>query len=175
MVESLPDHVPIEIDQKDIDLLINALDLMGFSFTPMQILRTGVVFSKVKQIKFNNQLVELHVRIYHNGKITAEFEPRRLRNPIKHIFSASYSAHEWVISVLKENSIDYHINEGLRFIYNMQVPDDFPFRINELLKFMVGCIFHYPLGLGWMIWYRLRKHFFHSVFQIESQFPNEQS
>ncbi len=154
----MPEHVPVKINEEDFDQFTALLDIMGFSFTPIQILRPGAIYSKVKPDYFNGREVELHVRVYLDGYITSEFEPKRLKNPIEHIFSKSYSAHEWIISKLEKFGIHYEVDEGLRYTYNLHAPEDFPKHPKELFKWIWGCVFHLPIALIWHGWRYSKKY-----------------
>lgn len=145
----IPEHVPVIISEEDIEQFTALLDVLGFAFTPVQILRKGAVYSKIRSDFFQGQEVELHIRVYNNGIITSEFEPKRLKHPLEHIFSKSYSAHEWIISKLEKFGIPYEVDEGMRYTYNSNAPTDFPKHYSELIKWLWGCIFHIPLALAW--------------------------
>ncbi|RMG21427.1 MAG: hypothetical protein D6732_27230 [Methanobacteriota archaeon] len=152
----IPEHVQVKIREEDLNHFTALLDIMGFSFTPIQIFRPGALYSKIKTERFQGKDVELHVRVYQNGVITSEFEPKRLKHPLDHIFSRSYSAHEWVISKLEKFGIPYEVDEGIRFTYNLHAPTTFPKHPSELFKWLWGCIYYVPLAMIWHGWRYLK-------------------
>ncbi len=139
-------------------MVASQLNQLGFKFTIFQILRPSVIYSKIKPMKFNGLEVEMHVRIYTDGKILCEFEPKRLRNVFSHLFTRSYSAHEQMISWLEEWNVKYHVDMGKRYQYNTYFPKGFPPSTKEFFVWLTSCILVFPFGFL-VLSYRKIKHF----------------
>lgn len=136
--KNLPEHVSIHVSPHDIDKLVDRFNMLGFYPPRFQIPKWHVVFSKITTTKFNDLDAELHVRIFSNGKLEAEYEPPRVKKWLDHIFRRSYSAHEYLIGMLEEMGIEYIVDEHSRSLYNEVFPKKFPFVFSEFYHFITG-------------------------------------
>ncbi len=134
----LPEHVSVYISPKDSPALVEHLNGLGFIPPALQVPKLHVVFSKIIRTTFNGLDAELHLRVFSNGKIEAEYEPPRLAHWLSHIFRRSYSAHEYIISTLEELGIKYAVDELTRQLYNDVFPKEFPFVLSEFYQFIMG-------------------------------------
>lgn len=171
-IKELPEHVSIFFDVENFELLRAELDARGFRNTPFQIINPGQIYAKIIQVTFNNSDVELHVRCYYDGKLEAEYEPKRLGNIVQHLSRRSYSAHEFLIECLNLLGIDYKVDQQLRERYNANFPKDFPKqRWKFFYWFFISCLIIYPLGVLWQIQWKIKQKYRASKISEESSSP----
>lgn len=157
-IEELPEHVPVFIDVDNFDLLGDTLNKLGFRYTPFQIMNPGQIYAKILTTTFNNNEVELHVRCYHDGKLEAEYEPKRLGNIVQHLSRRSYSAHEFLIASLEALGIEKKVDQQLRERYNVNFPKEFPKQKWKFFHwFFISCMVVFPLGIIWRIQWEIKK------------------
>lgn len=155
----LPEHVEIKIDPNDIEYLSFYLKKNGYKNTLFQVVKPYQIFGLVKQVEYNEHIVEHHIRAYANGTVTTEIELRRIEDMWLHLTSKSRSAHERVIHTLEELSIDYSIDDDLRSYYNDNIYSGFPRDYTEFFRwFFIGVCFHTPLGYLWKLSQWLRQY-----------------
>ncbi len=86
---------------EDIKKLEESLRQEGFKDAP-QIVKENQVIGLVKKL---NRIWQIHIRVYLNGEIKAEIEPRWIY--LEHLITPSYSAHSHVLELLKKYSIGF--------------------------------------------------------------------
>ena len=157
-IKDLPEHVSVFIDVQNFDLLRAELSMLGFRNTPFQIMNPGQIYAKILPTTFNNNDVELHVRCYHDGKLEAEYEPKRLGNIIQHLSRRSYSAHEFLIESLNHLNIEHVVDQQIRERYNSKFPKEFPKQKWKFFHwFFISSMIIYPLGILWRIQWEIKK------------------
>ncbi|MCY3412299.1 MAG: hypothetical protein INQ03_11750 [Candidatus Heimdallarchaeota archaeon] len=156
MPVKLPNHVPVYISQKDIERFSEHLTNEGYEWIFLQIIKPRQLVGRVKTITRKSKVIEHHVRVFTNGKITTEFELPRVEEMWEHITTVSYSAHERLISMLEEAGIAYTVDESLRTRYNNEAIDDYPKDHMEFVYwFFAGVLFWTPLGYIWRFFYNI--------------------
>lgn len=146
----LRSHVPIFIDVRNLQKIVDYILNLGFYYTKLQVIYPGVIYGRVITADFEGTEVDLHFRCFKSGKIEAEYEHRRLKSMRKHLTTKSYSAHEWVIEMLEHLDIEFSIDEDLRKQYNDEIPRDFPHQPFRWLHWLVVlCLFVSTAGVIW--------------------------
>ncbi len=157
-IKDLPEHVSVFIDVENFDLLRTDLGKEGFRYTPLQIINPGQIYAKIMPTTFNGDDVELHVRCYHDGKLEAEYEPKRLGNIVQHLSRRSYSAHEYLIKHLTILGIGFQVDQQLRERYNATFPMDFPKQRFKFFHWLfISCLFIFPLGVIWRTQWEIKR------------------
>ena len=91
-----------KISVEDLKKFEKILRMKGFKEAP-QLIEDGQFFGLVKKL---DRVWQIHVRTYKNGEIKAEIEPRWIY--IEHLFTPSYSAHQWVQKLLEKHGLTYN-------------------------------------------------------------------
>ena len=73
----------------------------GFRDT-LQIVEENQVFGLAKNL---NRIWQIHVRVYSDGRVKAEIEPRWVY--LEHLITPSYPAHSWLNSFLRKHTIGF--------------------------------------------------------------------
>lgn len=154
----LPNHVPINISQKDIPKFKEYLILENYRWVFLQVVKPKQIVGRVTDLSRNGIQIEHHVRVFTDGTITSEYELPRVDQMWLHLTTVSYSAHERIIDMLEEIGIDYQLDEKLRLRYNTEAVDNYPRRYMEFLDWLlIGVIFWSPLGYIWKFYYKMKN------------------
>ncbi len=156
--KNFPEHVKVYVHPNSAWDCVDLFKELGFVYTPFQIRRVGQIFGGVKFSHFQEIPIEIHIRVYHNGKITAEFEHKRIKSIKKHLFTNSYSAHEYVVTQLEIYDIDYLIDERIRSMYNKYCPQTFAATKFKIFKWLfIESLLITPVGVLWRTLYTLSR------------------
>lgn len=90
-----------KIQTKDIKKFKENPKCEGFKDV-FQIVKENQVLGLVKKL---NRIWQIHIRVYSNGEIEAEIEPRWIY--LEHLVTPSYPAHSKILELLKKYSIDF--------------------------------------------------------------------